>query len=66
MPDTKRDEATNNTYEELRDRVKAMNKADSSPTDRERADWAYGNTKMENDAVTREMAEEAVQRRKTP
>ena len=62
MPDTKPDQSE--TYETLRERVKALNESTSGPTDRERADWAYGNTKMENEAVTRELAEQALERRK--
>ncbi len=30
------------------------------PTREQRIDWAYGNTKIENQDVTREMAERAV------
>jgi hypothetical protein len=30
----------------------------------ERADWAYGNAKMEDDKVTREMAQRAVAARR--
>lgn len=55
------------SYERLRDRVKEMKNRDSmatGPNDRERADWAYGNTKMENDAITRKMAERAIEKRK--
>lgn len=32
-------------------------------TQEERADWAYGNTKLQNDSVTREMARQAVRRK---
>ncbi len=51
------------TYEMLRDQVRAMRLADSQPSDEERADWAYGNAKLANEAVTREMATEAVEKR---
>jgi hypothetical protein len=30
------------------------------PTREQRIDWAYGNTKIENSTITREMAERAV------
>jgi hypothetical protein len=30
------------------------------PTREQRIDWAYGNTKIENSNITREMAERAV------
>jgi hypothetical protein len=54
------------SYERLRDQLKRERGDDQAarPTDRERADWAYGNTKIENDAITREMAERAVAKRK--
>jgi hypothetical protein len=54
-------------YERLRDQVrdrKVRGNSSTGPNDKERADWAYGNTKMENEAVTREMAKRAVERRK--
>ena len=35
-------------------------KISRSPTNEQRIDWAYANAKIENDDVTREMAEQAV------
>jgi hypothetical protein len=55
-------------YEALRDRVRELRlRGDGAtgPSDDDRADWAYGNTKMENDDITREMADEAVERRRS-
>lgn len=55
------------SYEGLRDRVKDIKSRGQKavgPNDRERADWAYGNTKMENEAITRGMAKRAVEKRK--
>jgi hypothetical protein len=43
------------TYEEM---LAALPKR--KLTDEERADWAYGNAKLSNEDVTREMAERAV------
>lgn len=57
------------TYEQLKARVKelqAQGKIDVWPSDEQRADWAYGNTKIENDGVTREMAEAAARARPSP
>ena len=55
-------------YERLKGRVQEMkdqkHKA-TGPSDKDRADWAYGNTKMENRSVTRKMAREAVDKRKS-
>lgn len=51
------------TYEELLDQVRKLQSAGSvpvQPTREQRVDWAYGNTKIENADVTREMAERAV------
>jgi hypothetical protein len=45
------------TYEEM---LAALPKR--KLTDEERADWAYGNAKLSNEDVTREMAEKAVSR----
>ncbi|PON16414.1 hypothetical protein C2W62_18525 [Candidatus Entotheonella serta] len=59
MPDTKDGDTS---YEALRDRVKTMPRRPL--TDQERADWAYGNTVIENPAITREMAEQAVEQDK--
>lgn len=53
----------NKTYEELLLEVRALQDAGqlpSHPTRAQRIDWAYGNTKIENSAVTLEMAERAV------
>ena len=54
------------TYEELRARVKEL-QADGSLTKTlsrdEKIDWAYGNTKIENDSVTREMVATAYDQR---
>jgi hypothetical protein len=51
------------TYEELLDEVRVLQ--DSGllpvrPTRAQRVDWTYGNTKIENSSVTREMADRAV------
>jgi len=54
-----------NTYEKLKAQVlmlRAQGFIRVRPTDEERADWAYGTTKIENDAVTREMATDAAKR----
>jgi hypothetical protein len=51
------------TYDELLAEVRHLQDVGSlptRPTREQRADWAYGNTKIENGAVTREMAEHAV------
>jgi hypothetical protein len=51
------------SYEELRRAVRAAQDSGqlpTHPTPDEMADWAYGNTVIENDEVTREMAETAV------
>lgn len=53
----------NKTYEELLSEVRSLQDAGrlpTRPTREQRADWAYGNTKIENSSVTREMAERAV------
>lgn len=55
------------SYEQLKKEiVKGMSKGvlPKIPTDAQRADFAYGNTKLSNDAVTKEMAEEAVRKEK--
>jgi hypothetical protein len=61
-----RDERTpqSGEYEKLKERVREVKGRPIGPTDRERADWAYGNTKMENSAITRDMARRAVESRK--
>jgi hypothetical protein len=51
------------TYEELLARVRELQDAgalSSRPTRDERIDWAYGQTKLENEAITREMVARAV------
>jgi hypothetical protein len=51
------------TYEELLNEVRVLQDAGRlpiRPTREQRVDWAYGNTKIENSTVTREMAERAV------
>lgn len=51
------------SYEELLAEVRRLQDAGKlpmRPTREKRIDWAYGNTKIENSAVTREMAERAV------
>lgn len=51
----------NGEYQFLRSRVNRLSR--KGPSDRQRADWAYGNAKIENSAVTREMADRAVRER---
>ena len=51
------------TYEQLLAEVQKLKAAGSipeQPTREQRIDWAYGNTKIENDDVTREMVQSAV------
>jgi hypothetical protein len=51
------------SYEELLAEVRRLQDAGRvpvRPTREQRSDWAYGNTKIENSDVTREMAERAV------
>jgi len=51
------------TYEELLAEVKRLQDQGElplHPTRDQRIDWAYGNTKIENADITREMAERAV------
>ncbi len=53
------------TYEQLKARVLQLRqegRVQVWPTDEERIDWVYGNTKIENDDITREMVEQAVAR----
>jgi hypothetical protein len=50
-------------YDELKARVQtllAAGQIQRVPTREQRIDFAYGNTKIENEQVTREMAERAV------
>jgi hypothetical protein len=49
-------------FEELRRKVRKLQDRGALPvwpTDEERADWAFGNTAIENDNITRDMAESA-------
>jgi hypothetical protein len=51
------------SYDELLAEVRLLQDAGKlpvRPTREQRIDWAYGNTKIENSDVTREMAERAV------
>lgn len=53
------------TYEQLKARVLQLRqegRVQVWPTDEERIDWVYGNTKIENEDITREMVEQAVAR----
>ncbi|ACY18326.1 hypothetical protein [Haliangium ochraceum] len=57
------------SYEKLKAQVQelqAQGKLDIWPSQEQRIDWAYGNTKIENDAITREMAEKAVAGKPSP
>lgn len=52
------------TFEELMKAVKRLQREKDLPiwpTTEQRADWAFGNTVIENAAVTFEMAEKAAQ-----
>ena len=54
------------TYEELKVEVRRLQeegRIDIWPSRDQRIDWAYGNTKIENESVTREMARDAVDRK---
>ena len=54
-----------NKYDKLKAELqewKRQGQLDPWPDTAERADWAYGNTKLENPDVTREMAVEAAAR----
>lgn len=54
------------TYDKLKEevrRMRASGEITGSPTPEERADWAYGTTKIENEDITREMTVAAVQQR---
>lgn len=53
------------SYEQLKARVLQLRqegRVQVWPTDEERIDWVYGNTKIENDDITREMVEQVVAR----
>lgn len=59
----------NKTYEELLSEVRDLQDAGRlpmHPTRDQRVDWAYGNTKIENSTITREMAERAVDAKNEP
>jgi hypothetical protein len=50
-------------YDDLKAKVQtllAAGQLERAPTREQRIDFAYGNTKIENEQVTREMAERAV------
>ncbi|MEZ4359351.1 MAG: hypothetical protein R3B48_04160 [Kofleriaceae bacterium] len=52
-----------NAYDDLKAKVQAMlaaGQVDRVPSREQRIDFAYGNTKIENEDVTREMVERAV------
>ena len=54
------------TYQELVDTVARLQKEGrlpAQPTRTQYADFAYGNTKIENAAVTRQMANSAIERK---
>jgi hypothetical protein len=54
------------TYDKLKEELRRLRDEGTisgSPTPEERADWAYGTTKIENDEVTREMTIAAVKQR---
>lgn len=51
------------TYDDLKTKVQgllASGQIDRVPSREQRIDFAYGNTKIENDLITREMVERAV------
>jgi len=51
------------SYDDLKEKVQelmASGQIDRVPSREQRIDFAYGNTKIENESVTREMAERAV------
>jgi hypothetical protein len=53
------------SYEQLKARVLQLRqegRVQVEPTDEERIDWVYGNTKIENDDITRAMVEQVVAR----
>ena len=50
-------------YDDLKAKVQTLlaeGQLDPAPTREQRIDFAYGNTKLENEKITREMAERAV------
>jgi hypothetical protein len=52
--------ATYETLKALVQTLRAEGRISDRPNNEERANWAYGTTKIENDDVTLEMAIEAV------
>jgi hypothetical protein len=53
---------SNKTYEQLREEVRRLQDEDKlprRPTPQQKADWAFGNTVIENPDVTMAMAEAA-------
>lgn len=55
--------STERTYEELMaevGRLRSEGLVPSKPTREQMIDWAYGNTKIESDGMTREIATRAV------
>ena len=57
------------TYEDLMAQVQQLakeGKVDVWPSREQRIDWAYGNTKIENEAITREMVAAAVDAKPSP
>jgi hypothetical protein len=58
--------AVADNYERLKaevQRLRAEGRIDEWPSREQRIDWAYGNSRIENADVTREMAEEAADRK---
>jgi hypothetical protein len=54
------------TFDELKAELRRLRKEGTisgSPTPEERADWAYGTTKIDNEEITREMTIAAVRER---
>ena len=54
------------SYERIKEelqRLRSEGRIGDAPSDKERADWAFGTTKIENDKVTRSMAESAVEKK---
>jgi hypothetical protein len=54
------------TFDELKAELRRLRREGTisgSPTPEERADWAYGTTKIENEEITREMTIAAVRER---
>ena len=52
-----------NSYNELKERIQELQntgKLPTKPTDEQRVDWAYGNTAIDCQGVTRDMAERVV------